>query len=132
MRHRTLIALAGAAIIASSTPLLAAAPAASAAAAPADVSFSITVQDGTCSYDVSVFEDHDSSGAFVDAFLDTDPCGVGTEGAICNHDYTLCSYGGDVHMMGKDSDTGHIPASSGNHHGIRYWLNNQWNPRFGD
>ena len=130
MKYRKLIAFAGAAIIASSTPLLAGASAASAAAAPATTSIDITVP-GNCGH-ITIAEDRDSSGAYVDAHVVSNPCGYGIEGAIQGPSGTPASYGGDVHAAGSDSVTGHIPINSGNHHGIRYWANNQWNYQFID
>jgi hypothetical protein len=130
MKHLKLIAVAGAAIIASSAPLLAGAPTAFAAAAPAATGIEIEVP-GNCGH-VTISEDRDSSGAYVDAHVDSNPCGYGIEGAICSPDFTNCSYGGDVHVAGEDSVTGHIPINSGNHHGIRYWAGNQWNPEWLD
>jgi hypothetical protein len=122
MKYRRLITFAGAAIIASSSPLLIGASAASAAAVP-----TVTITVGNCTASGNISENRDSNGAYVDMHLTSDPCSIGVEGAICSPDYTTCSFGGDVHHAGEDSVTGYIPINSGNHHGLRYWANNMWN-----
>jgi hypothetical protein len=131
MKHRKLIAFAGAAIIASSTPLIAGAPAAFAAAVPATtpIPFSITVP-GACTATGTLSEDRDSNGAFVDVHVASDPCGIGIEAGIEGPTGTPICWGGDVHQAGEDSKTCHIPVNSGNHHGLRNWnINiNNWVP----
>jgi hypothetical protein len=121
MKHHRSIVFAGAAIIASSSPLLAGASAASAAAAPA-----VTITAGKCTVTAQVSEDHDSHGAFVDMLLKKNTCGVGVEGAITGPSGKPASYGGDIHQVGKHSVTGHIPINGGNHHGFRFFANNTW------
>lgn len=126
------------AIAATAFPLglgaLAAVPAQAQTAAPAPVqaaaataSPAVTISAGDCTFTVTVNEDRDSSGAYVDAHVVTDTCGIGIEGAIKAPAGTPASYGGDVHNAGQDSVTGHIPINSGNHHGFRAWYNNTWN-----
>jgi hypothetical protein len=122
MNYGRLIALAGAAIIASVSPLLAGTSAASAAAAPGT-----TVTVGSCTLTVTIHEDRNSNGAYVDAHVDADSCYIGVEGAIMGPSGTPVSFGGDVHYAGDDSVTGYIPINSGNHHGFRFWYDNMWN-----
>ncbi len=136
MKHGRLIALAGAAIVASSSSplLLAGAPAASAATAPAATSpIPVTVPlTGGCTFKVKVSEDHDSSGAFVDVLVVSNPCRVGIEAAIESFDGTSFSYGADVTNPGVESVTGPIPVNSSNSHGFRYWFNGHWFPYWVD
>ena len=136
MKHRKLIAFTGAAIIASSMSLLAGAPAAFAAADPAVTSFtfSITVPS-ECTANVTLYEKRDSNGAFVDVHLNSDPCGMGIEGGIAGPGFTPVCWGGDVHNMGDNSGTCHMPVNSGNHHGLRAWdggINNWTTPLWKD
>lgn len=104
-----------------------AAPAPVQAAAPAASPAAVTISADGCTFTVTVNEDRDSSGAYVDAHVDSDSCGIGIEGAIKAAAGTPASYGGDVHNAGQDSVTGHIPINSSNHHGFRAWYNNMWN-----
>lgn len=125
MKSRMLIAIAGAAIIASATAL--AGTSAASAAVPAFPSFNIPFDvGGGCEGLATITEYSDSSHADVEAFLNSDPCNIGAEGAICSSAYTTCSYGGDIRFAEEISTTGLIPASSGNHHGIRWWTGTQW------
>jgi hypothetical protein len=125
-------ALSGLAIIASSSLLVAGASAASASTAPAAATTAVTISAGNCTLNVAVGEYRDANGAYVDAYVSDDSCGIGVEGAIEGPDGTPYSYGGDVKQAGDDSVTGHIPVNSGNHHGFRYWLNNVWNYYWAD
>ena len=120
MKHRKLIAFAGAAIIASSTPLIAGAPAAFAAAVPAATSIPFRITVDSCAATGTLSEDRDSNGAFVDVHVNSNPCGIGIEAGIEGPTGTPICWGGDVHQAG-DSKTCHIPVNSGNHHGLRYW-----------
>lgn len=124
MKYGRLIAFAGAVIVASPSPLLAGASAASAAAVPATT---VTVGDCVLNLSVTVYEERDSNGSYVRAYVSCDPLGIGVEGAIEGPGGTPQSFGGDVHSAGQDSVTGHIPINSRNHHGYRYWFNNKWN-----
>src|ERR1700735_4047514 len=127
MKPGRLIAFVGAAIVASSLVPLAGASAASAAVVPAASGFNIPFDVGQgCEGLATIYEDRDSSGAYVDAYLDSDPCGVGVEGAIEAPSGTPACYGGDIHNAGEDSVTCHIPINSGNNHGIRWWDGTQW------
>jgi hypothetical protein len=122
MRHGRLVTFAGAAIVASLSVSLAGTSVAYAATVPASPVFNIPFNVGSgCEGLAAIFEDSDVYGAFVAAALDSDPCGVGVEGVIAASDYNPLSNGGDIHTVGPYSDTGTIPISSANHHGIRWW-----------
>jgi hypothetical protein len=132
MKAGRLIATAGAAILVSaSAPLVGAAVAAAAATPAVSVNIPFDVGAG-CEGLVIMTEGSNSSGAYVDAYLNSDPCDVGVEGAICNSDYTDCSYGGDIHLIDKTSRTGSIPINSSNHHGIRWWTGSAWQYNWAD
>jgi hypothetical protein len=123
MKYGRLIAVAGAAIIASASPLLIGTPAASAATI---FSGTTTLSNG-CSFSWTLAEDHDSNGAYVDVHLTSDACGIGVEAAIRGPEGAPI-YGGDVHNREHDSVTGRIPVNSGNHHGFRDFFENTWFP----
>ena len=129
MKHRKLIAFAGAAILASSTALLTGAPSAFAAAdAGAPIPFSFSVP-GACTVTGTLSEDRDSSGAYVVVHLVSDLCGIGVEAGIQGPGGTPAPcWGGDVHQNGDNSMTCHIPVNSGNQHGYRNWnyIINNW------
>jgi len=120
-----LITFAGMAIVVSSSALLVGTSVASAAAAPEDIA--VTISTIGCTASVTVHEDRDSNGAFVDLQMKSDQCSVGFEAGIKGPDGTPFCWGGDVKHAGDHSVTCHIPINSGNHHGFRYWFNNQWN-----
>lgn len=127
MKHSRLIAFAGAAIIASASPLLAGTSAASASAVPA-----VTTTAGSCDFTWDIYEGRNSDGAYVEIYLVTDPCNIGVEAAIQAPSGSPASYGGDVHYAGYSSQTGYIPINSGNQHGIRYWNGDTWVYQFVD
>jgi hypothetical protein len=127
MKYSRLIAFAGAAIIASSSPLIAGASTASAAAVPA-----ATTSTGSCSFNWDYYEGRNSNGAYMEVVLVTDPCNIGVEAAIQAPSGTPASYGGDVHYAGDETTTGYIPINSGNNHGIRWWNGSTWVYQFVD
>jgi len=93
---------------------------------PADTIVSFTAGTTTCGQ-VSIEGDRNGSGgAYTDASILSDSCGIGVEGAIKSPDGTYYSYGGDVHQVGDHSVTGVIPTNSGNYHGMRAWINGSW------
>jgi hypothetical protein len=132
MRSGKLIVTVAAAIVASSSALLAGASASSAATAPAVTSPAVTISACGSTLTVVIIEGRDSSGAYVDAYVTADPSDIGVEGAIEGPEGTPYSYGGDVHIIGDQSITGFIPVNSGNNHGYRYWCDNEWNYYWAD
>jgi hypothetical protein len=124
MKHARLIAAAGAAIIASASPLLVGVPAASAAV----VASGTTTLSNGCSFSWTLAEDRDSGGAYVDVHLVSDACNIGVEAVIEGPSGSPVSTGGDIHNARQDSVTGDIPVNSGNFHGFRDWYDNQWLP----
>jgi hypothetical protein len=127
MKAGRLIAFVGAAIVASSSAPLAGASVASAATVPAVPSYNIPFDVGGGCEGLATINDYDAGNqAFVDAFLDSDPCHVGVEGCIATPGYTTLSCGADIHNEGDNSTTGFITPNSGNHHGIRWWNTDHW------
>jgi hypothetical protein len=103
-------------------------PAARAAATtvPADTIVTFATGTTTCGQ-VSIDGDRNATGgAYTDAAILSDSCGIGVEGAIESPDGTYYSYGGDVKQPGDHSVTGVIPTNSGNYHGMRAWINGSW------
>lgn len=118
MKYR-LIAFAGAAIVAASSPLVAAGSPASAAS-----QYSITFASGTgCQGVVVISEDREPGGAYVLAEPTSDPCGITIEAIIEGPDKTPFSAGNPINKVTEASITGDIPINSGNHHGIRWESN---------
>jgi anaerobic selenocysteine-containing dehydrogenase len=121
MKAGRLIALAGAAIVAASSPLVAGASAASAAAVPKDLTYNQTFASGTgCQGVAEVNEEHAINGAYVWAVMSSDPCGYTIEAVIEGPSKSPFSAGNPVSEIGVDTITGYIPINSGNHHGIRW------------
>lgn len=121
----------GIAIVVSSSMLFVGASVATAAVVPANTDIEVTISVPGCA-NGTIDEDRDSNGAFVDLLLASDTCGIGFEAGIKGPNGTPICWGGDVKHAGDHSVTCHIPINSGNDHGFRYWLNNQWNPVWPD
>lgn len=128
MKRGRLIAIAGTVIIASASPLVAGVPAAFAAGGGV-----ITQTENGCTFSVQIDEEHNDNGAFVNAYVTENTCHLGIEAAIKGPGKSPpTSFGNDVTNTQVFSGTGTIPVSSGNHHGIRVWFSNMWNPFYVD
>jgi hypothetical protein len=72
---------------------------------------------------------YDSQGYVVtQAILVANPCGLGVEAGEEGPTGSPQAWGNDIKVpnSGNASVTGFIRENSGNHHGMRYWLNNRW------
>lgn len=134
MKSGRLMAFIGAAILVSSSAPFAEASAASAGAAvPAVPTFNIPFDvGGGCEGLATIYEYSSAGDANVVARLQSDPCSVGVEAVIAGTDYAPLSNGNDIYNTEEYSYTGDIPASSANHHGIRWWDGSQWRYNWAD